>query len=586
MGLGAGEGAVNAAGGSNWRALLLLALPLSALGLLYFLPIANLLLMSGDWRSFQRVAMVPVHWEILANTFLFAGKVTLLTLLVAYPIAVVARLSGPRLATLVIACSTIPMWTSLLARTYAWLTILERRGLANTALQSAGLIERPLQLVHNSFGALVGSVYIMLPIMVLSLYAAMGAIDLGTLKAARTLGARPIQAFVRIFMPLSLPGVISGSLLVLILSLGFFVTPILLGGPRDRVFSTLIAQQINRAADFEAAAALALLFLSASVLVLALVAASVGLDRVAGGRRSSAHVRLARGHGAFATRLLHQAAPLVGWLERPLTWHLYIGLSLLFLLGPYLVLLALSVADTEYIALPTGALSGRWYAAVMADPRWTGAIVTSLVVGGGAALLAVALGVLAALGMRHLDGRLGRSLLVLFLIPAILPTMIYAIAAYFGAARINLVDTRLALIVAHAMLGLPFVVVLCGTALAGLNRFVEPAARSLGASPATTVRRVTLPLILPGMLTGLAIAFQTSFDEIVVSLFLSGTQTRTLPKALWQASTLEVTPIIPAVAVLLVAIMLCFAGLAYALARAVAVRQTAPGNGWRMMKSG
>jgi putative spermidine/putrescine transport system permease protein len=254
---------------------LLLSLPLLALLVLFILPIVNLVAASGNLQTYVRVLQVPVHWEILWNTFLFALKVTATTLLISYPLAAFARMSPPRVAGFVIVCSTIPMWTSLLARTYAWLIILERHGIVNASLRAAGLIERPVLLMHNSIGATLGSIYIMMPLMVLALDASMRSIDMTVVRAARTLGARPMQAFVRVFVPQSFPGVVSGCLLVFILSLGFFVTPALLGGPHDRVFSMLIVQQINRSGDFEAAAALSLLFLAAAVVVLAAVGAVV-----------------------------------------------------------------------------------------------------------------------------------------------------------------------------------------------------------------------------------------------------------------------------------------------------------------------
>ena len=150
---------------------LLLSLPLLALLVLFILPIVNLVAASGNLQTYVRVLQVPVHSEILGNTFLFALKVTATTLLISYPLAAFARMSPPRVAGFVIVCSTIPMWTSLLARTYAWLIILwliilERQGIVNAALRAAGLIERPVLLMHNSIGATLGSIYIVIPLMV------------------------------------------------------------------------------------------------------------------------------------------------------------------------------------------------------------------------------------------------------------------------------------------------------------------------------------------------------------------------------------------------------------------------------------
>jgi putative spermidine/putrescine transport system permease protein len=146
----------------------------------------------------------------------------------------------------------------------------------------------------------------------------------------------------------------------------------------------------------------------------------------------------------MVTKLLATASGVLRWLEWRTTWVVYTGVCMVFLLGPYLILVALSLSDREYLAL-SGTLSLRWYADVFSDPRWTGPIITSFVVAVGAAALAVALGVLAALGLGNATGLIGRVLLALFLLPAVLPTMIYSIAAYFGAASLKLVDTRVAL---------------------------------------------------------------------------------------------------------------------------------------------
>ena len=274
----------------------LVALPLLYLGVIYFLPIVGLIAFGSGRATYREVLSNGFYWEILGNTFLFAGKVTLLALLIAYPVTAFACVSSPRVAKLVIFCSTIPLWTSILARSYAWFAVLDRRGIVNELFLQLHLTERPLSLSHTNFAALIGSVYIMLPLMVVTLYASMRTIDLNVVRAARTLGAGPMQAFTRAFLPLSIPGVVSGCLLVFIVSLGFYVTPALLGGPSDRTFSMLIAQQIGTMGDFEAAAALSAVLLLSTVLFLVIFGIVVGFEQFIG-RGSGVNIPLSRGYG-------------------------------------------------------------------------------------------------------------------------------------------------------------------------------------------------------------------------------------------------------------------------------------------------
>jgi ABC-type spermidine/putrescine transport system permease subunit II len=168
---------------------------------------------------------------------------------------------------------------------------------------------------------------------------------------------------------------------------------------------------------------------------------------------------------------------------------------------------------------------------------------------------------MAALGLREAKARPARMAMILFLAPSLIPPMVYALSAYSSASALGMDDTILGLALAHAVLALPFVVVICITGLREIGIGVERAARSLGAGWGARLRRVTLPLLSRSIIVSGLVAFQTSFDEIVVALFLSGTHTRTLPKTFWQAAILEVTPVIPAAAVVVMLIGLLLAGL-------------------------
>jgi putative spermidine/putrescine transport system permease protein/spermidine/putrescine transport system permease protein len=177
-----------------------------------------------------------------------------------------------------------PIWTSLLVRCYAWLVLLQRRGLINTWLADGGLIEAPLRLVHNFTGTTIGMVHIMLPFMVLPLYATMRSIDKDYLKAAANLGASASVAFRTVFLPLSLPGLAAGIIIVFVLCLGFYVTPALLGGGRVMMWSMQIERNVAYHSDWGAASALGVVLLVLTVGMLWLVGRIVGFHRIIGTR--------------------------------------------------------------------------------------------------------------------------------------------------------------------------------------------------------------------------------------------------------------------------------------------------------------
>ena len=172
--------------------------------------------------------------QVLVRTIVLSLVVTAICLLLGYPIAYVMLLSSGWMQRFIALLIVLPLWTSLLVRTYAWMVILGRKGLVNEALITLGAIDAPLSLLYTRFSVYVGMVHIMLPFMVLPLFAVMRRIDMRLVSGAWSLGASRTMAFFFVFLPLSLPGILAGSLLVFILSIGFFVTPALLGGLATR----------------------------------------------------------------------------------------------------------------------------------------------------------------------------------------------------------------------------------------------------------------------------------------------------------------------------------------------------------------
>lgn len=222
---------------------------------------------AGPFVFYVRLWEVPSYLQILWRTLLFSAATALICLLAGYPVAYKLAVSGPVTRAIILVCVLVPFWTNLLVRTYGWMLILNPRGMINESLKALGLIETPLELVYNTLGVLIGMSQIMLPYMILPLYAVMTRLDPRTTQAARSLGAGPVATFVKVYFPLTLPGVMAGILLVFTISLGFFVIPALLGGARGQMLAQLIEFNINGALNWGMASALSATLLAATLIL-------------------------------------------------------------------------------------------------------------------------------------------------------------------------------------------------------------------------------------------------------------------------------------------------------------------------------
>lgn len=229
-------------------------------------PVGKLLLRSFSYptwgfQNFQTIATQPVFFSALKNTVVISGSVTLLCLLLGYPFAYSIAKSKGWLQRLLVFAVLIPFWSSILVRTFGWLVLLQQRGVINRSLVDLGLIDTPITMVHNRIGVLVGMIHILLPFMVLPLYSVMVRINPTYAQAAASLGAPPVRNFIRVYLPLSWPGVVNGTVLVFVSGLGYFITPALLGGPGDTMIAQLIEIQVGDFGQWGIASALALVLL-------------------------------------------------------------------------------------------------------------------------------------------------------------------------------------------------------------------------------------------------------------------------------------------------------------------------------------
>jgi putative spermidine/putrescine transport system permease protein len=216
--------------------------------------------MAADQRAFGR---------ILVRTFGISAAVTLWCLLLGYPLAYWLSTLSARRANVLMILVLVPFWTSILVRVAAWIVLLQSAGLVNRSLMGLGLIEQPLALLFNRTGVIVAMVHILLPFMILPLYSVMKSVPPTYLRAAVSLGSSPLAAFFRVYVPQTYPGIGAGALLVFILSIGYYVTPALLGGPDDQMLSYYVAQYANVTVNWGMACALGAVLLAATLVLYA-----------------------------------------------------------------------------------------------------------------------------------------------------------------------------------------------------------------------------------------------------------------------------------------------------------------------------
>lgn len=250
-------------------ALLLLAPALLLMVLIFLAPIAWFLSASlGElggpaevWEETRAILGSRAVLGAILNTNWIALVVTLLVLLAGYPVAYALSRAQGLAFTLVLVCIVLPYFTSVVVRTYAWMVLLGRNGVVNQALLGSGVVAEPLALMYNRAGVVIGMAYVLLPYMVLTLYSAMKAVDPRLLQCAEGMGASPFTVFRRVFLPLTLHGVVAGSLVVFILGVGFFITPALMGGPGDVMIAMLIEREIELTQNWPVAALMTIVLL-------------------------------------------------------------------------------------------------------------------------------------------------------------------------------------------------------------------------------------------------------------------------------------------------------------------------------------
>lgn len=219
------------------------------------------------WSYFKEFFSKSLYAKILLNTIRLSLIIGLVTIVLGYPVAYLMNRVGPVLRCIIMGCVQIPFWTSLLVRTYSWIAILQNQGVVNVVLQKLGIIKQPIQLLYNDAGVIIVMTYIMLPYMIFSISSVMGQIDKNVIIASRSLGAGKTMTFFRIFLPLSLPGIMSGFFIVFLNTMGYYIVLALVGGQKSQMFSQTIQNELSGVLNWNFASAISIILVMVTMMI-------------------------------------------------------------------------------------------------------------------------------------------------------------------------------------------------------------------------------------------------------------------------------------------------------------------------------
>ena len=508
---------------------------------------------------FRHLFATPVYVRVLQTTFVIAAETTILCLLFGYPLAYWLAKQPMRRQQGLMLLVLLPFWTSPLVLNFAWLVLLGRNGAFRGILKAIGVINPP-DVLFTEGVVLFSLTHSMMPLAVVTMLPVMAQIDWGLTKAAATLGATTGQAFWRIYFHLSMPGVAAAGLLIFISSLGFFITPAILGGPRQTMLSQLIISQIQDQQNWPFGATLAVMLMVVSVVTCVLYDRVFGMSSVSGGSTGNAsrNNRLRR-FGILLARGLAAATDALHWLlgGRRMGWALpaYSITLLVLSLVPIVAFIPMGFTSSTFLSFPPPGYSLRWFVAYFDSPIWISATVRSFGIGLATATITLLVASLAAFGISRTTSRWSTAAFTLFLLPMVVPSIVIAISLFYLLAQMRLIATNLGIMIGHVVIAIPIAFVVVLAVLKNYDWRYDQAAATLGADRRRILMRVTLPLIRKGLFAAFIFAFLQSFQELTIALFIGGGIKTTLPKQMWDDINLQINPILAAASVVVMVIV-------------------------------
>ncbi len=483
--------------------------------------------------------------EFLLRSILYAGVVTALALAITYPMTYWIAFYGGRWKASLLFLILAPFFVSFVIRTVQWGFLLADNGVILGPLKDLGLLPDDFQVLATPFAVIAGITYNYLPFTALALFVALDRIDKELVVAAKDLYASRWQAFRRVVLPLSIPGIFAAIVLTFVPATGDYINADVLGGPGTTMVGNVIQSKFLVQGDYPEAAALSVVVMAIMVVIVALYARVLGTADAAHELVPTISNPTAAPRGRRWTRFLLPA---------------YTFAVIVYLTAPVLVMILFGFND-----VPGDRQSARffgftldWYVNLFAERGLTEALVTSLWIAPLSALVATILGTFLglALGRYRFTGRAATGFII-FLAIAI-PEIVFgaSLLSLFVASEAPLGPTTI--LVSHIAFSVAFVAVTVRARVSGLGRTLEDAAQDLFATPVTTFFRVTLPLILPGVFAGFLLAFVLSLDDFVITSFVRG-QATTFPLWVYGASRIGIPPQVNVMGTLLFATALVLA---------------------------
>ena len=548
-----------------------LAVPgLLFLGVFFVFPVLQLLgvslrdpeTLNFSLAGYRRALGATVYLNVLRNTFGIATQTTLLCLTFAYPLAYWLAGLRPRLRGRLILLVMLPFWTSALVKSFGWLVLLARYGVVARVLSAISPDGQAPELLHGRGAVLMGMTHALLPLAVLTMLPVMIRIDRGLISAAGTLGAPRAQTFWRVFFHLSMPGVAAAGLLVFIASLGFFITPALLGGRHEAMIGQVIIEQIQSVLDWQFGGALAAMLIVSALSTCLVYDLVFGLSVMGGdgGQHATGWLRrvgllVLAVVGNVTTLVTEGLARLLGGHRFGWLLPTYATILIAFLMVPTLMVLPMAFTSSRFLEFPPPGFSLHWMDVYFGSSLWMTATERSFGVAAVTAPLTALIAGAAAIAVARSGPRWGRTVFGLFLGPIIVPTIVTAVAQFYLFARMSLVATILGLVIGHTVIALPISFVVMVAVLKGHDWRLDQAAATLGASRLRVLRHITIPLVKGGCLAALLFAFISSFEELTVAIFISGGLKTTLPKQMWDDVLMAVNPTLAAASVIVLAVV-------------------------------
>ena len=481
--------------------------------------------------NFLQLTDDPLYFDAYLQSLQVAAISTFCCLLIGYPLAWAVAHSKPSTRNILLLLVILPSWTSFLIRVYAWMGILKNNGVLNNFLLWLGVIDQPLTILHTNLAVYIGIVYAYVPFMVLPIYTALIRIDYSLVEAALDLGARPLKTFFTVIVPLTKGGIIAGSMLVFIPAVGEFVIPELLGGPDSIMIGRVLWQEFFNNRDWPVASAVAI------IMLLLLIVPIMWFHK----------------HQQKRGRTRMNNLPVV---RSP--WRIVILLlGFTFLYAPMLMLVIYSFNSSKLVTVWAG-WSTRWYGELLRDDAMMSAVGLSLTIAACAATAAAILGTIAAVVLVRF-GRFRGSNGFAFMItaPLVMPDVITGLSLLLLfvalAHAIGWPADRgmLTIWLAHVTFCTAYVAVVISSRLRELDSSIEEAAMDLGATPLKVFFVITLPMIMPAIISGWLLAFTLSLDDLVIASFVSGPGATTLPMLVFSSVRMGVNPEINALATLI-----------------------------------